>query len=168
MLPPQVGQAALGEGVRRPIPDLPSTWAPISSFLGDHAGFQASLAEALALERADASAHIVVVGDGAPWVWTLGDALCPTALQVLDYPHAVQHAAEAAQALFPPAPGLDRLLVATIERALLAEQIDELFHGLEACAFAARGRDLAALATCGPLRLYVTLRSDLRPTGSYN
>lgn len=201
--------------------------------VGDHAGFQATLAEALALERADDCAHIVVVGDGAPWVWTLADALCPTALQVLDSPHAVQHATEAAQALFPPATGLDRLFVTTVERALLAGQIDELIHDLEACAFAARGRDRAALvalvryyrthrnrlrydyfrargvpcgsgavesahrhvlqkrmklagqhwdpvradrlaqlraalATCGPLRLYAAVRSDLRPTGSYN
>lgn len=201
--------------------------------LGDVAGFKQAVADALRLERADDSARLVVVGDGAAWVWTVADELCPTAVQVLDYPHAVQHAAEAAQILLPPASGLDRLFVATVERELTAGRIDGLIRDLEACAFAARGRDRAALvalvryyrthrnrlrydrfralgfpcgsgaiesahrhvlqkrmklagqhwdparadrlaqlraalATAGPRRLYAAIRSDLRPTGSYN
>lgn len=201
--------------------------------VGDLGGFKQALADALALERAEECARIVVVGDGAPWVWAVADDLCPTALQVLDYPHAVQHAATAAEVLFPPATGLGALFVAAIERRLLAGEIEALLRDLEACTFGTRGRDRlalrdllryyrthrnrmrydrfrawdlpcgsgavesahrhvlqkrmklagqhwapdradrlaqlrAALATCGPHRLYAAIRSDLRPTGSYN
>jgi len=201
--------------------------------VGDLVGFKQGLADALALERAEECARIVVVGDGAPWVWALADDLCPTALQVLDYPHAVQHATEAAEVLFASATGLGQLFVATIERRLQAGEIEALLRDLEACTFGTRGRDRAALrtltryyrthrnrmrydrfrawnlpcgsgaiesahrhvlqkrmklagqhwaperadrlaqlraalATCGPRRLYAAIRSDLRPTGSYN
>jgi hypothetical protein len=200
--------------------------------VGDLVGFKQALAAALALERAEECARIVVVGDGAPWVWAVADDLCPTALQVLDYPHAVQHAAEAAEVLVPPATGLGPLFVATVERRLQAGEIEALLRDLEACTFGTRGRDRAALlaltryyrtlrnrmryerfrawdlpcgsgaiesahrhvlpkrmklagqhwapdradrlaqlraalATCGPHRLYDAIRSDLRPTGSY-
>jgi hypothetical protein len=72
----------------------------------------------------------------------------------------VQHAAEAAQILFPPASGLDRLFVATVERELTAGGIDGLIRDLEACVFAARGRDRAALV--GLVRYYRTHRNRLR------
>ena len=203
--------------------------------VGDLVGFKQALATALALERADECPRIVVVGDGAPWVWAVAEALCPTALQVLDYPHAVQHAAEAAEILFPPATGtgLGALFVATVQRHLYAGDVEALLRDLEACTFGTRGRDRAALraltryyrthlnrmrydrfrawdlpcgsgaiesahrhvlqkrmklagqhwapdradrlaqlraalATCGPHRLYAAIRSELRPTGSYN
>jgi len=128
--------------------------------VGGPADLKPALAEALRLERVDDSARMVVVGDGAAWVWTLADELCPTAVQILDYPHAVQHAAEAAQTLFLPASGLDRLFVATVERELTAGRIDGLIRDLEACAFAARGRDRAALV--GLVRYYRTHRNRPR------
>ena len=113
--------------------------------LGDLEGFKAALTEALHLERAWECPRIVVVGDGAPWVWGLADELCPGAIQVLDYPHAVEHAATVAQVLFAPESGLDRLFMATLERQLNAGQINEVVRDLEACAFTARGRDRQAL-----------------------
>ena len=201
--------------------------------VGAPVGFKQAVAEALTLERAEDCDRIVVVGDGAPWIWALADEVCPTAIQVLDYPHAVQHATAAAEVLFPAGSGLDRLFVATIERYLQAGAIETLLRDLEACLFGTRGRDRialrdllryyrthrnrmrydrfrawglpcgsgaiesahrhvlqkrmklagqhwnperadrlaqlrAALATCGPSRLYAVVRSDLRPTGSNN
>ena len=229
----KVGLVARGEHIVQNKGRGLITEARFVARLGDTAGFTHALAEALTLERADDCERIVVVGDGAPWVWALADDRCPTAVQVLDDPHAVQHAAEAAAILFPPASGLDRLFVATVERALRAGRIEGLIGDLEACAFAARGRDRAALvalvryyrtnrhrlrydrfralglpcgsgavesahrhvlqkrmklagqhwdpvradrlaqlraalATCGPSRLYAAVRSHLRPTGSDN
>jgi hypothetical protein len=113
--------------------------------LGDLDGFKTALTEALHLERAWECPRVVVVGDGAPWVWGLADELCPGAIQILDYPHALEHAVTAAQVLFPPESGLDRVFVATIERQLNAGQVDEVVRELEACAFTARGRDRPAL-----------------------
>jgi hypothetical protein len=42
-----------------------------------------------------------VVGDGAAWVWSVAEDVCPDACQIVDWFHAVQHLAEAANTLFP-------------------------------------------------------------------
>lgn len=42
-----------------------------------------------------------VVGDGAAWVWTGAEEVCPDGRQIVDWFHAVQHLAEAAAALYP-------------------------------------------------------------------
>lgn len=42
-----------------------------------------------------------VVGDGALWVWNVAEDVCPDARQIVDWFHAVQHLAEAANALYP-------------------------------------------------------------------
>ena len=156
----KVGLVARGEHVVQNKGRGLITEARFVARVADHAGFKQDLAEALHLERAEACDRIVVVGDGAPWVWTLAGELCPTALQVLDYPHAVQHAAEAAQVIFPPASGLGRLFVATVERALTTGQVGPLIHELQACAFAARGKDRAALV--GLVRYYRTHAGRMR------
>jgi len=42
-----------------------------------------------------------VVGDGGLWVWSVAEAVCPDGRQIVDWFHATQHLAEAAQALYP-------------------------------------------------------------------
>jgi hypothetical protein len=42
-----------------------------------------------------------VIGDGAAWVWNVAEEVCPDGRQIVDWFHAVQHLAEAAQALYP-------------------------------------------------------------------
>lgn len=45
--------------------------------------------------------RLVVIGDGAPWIWNLSDEHFPGAVQVLDYYHAKEHLCELAKALYP-------------------------------------------------------------------
>jgi len=45
---------------------------PFVARVGDLVGFKQAVADALTLERADDARRIVVVGDGAPWVWAPG------------------------------------------------------------------------------------------------
>jgi hypothetical protein len=72
--------------------------------LGDVAAFEPVL-WALAVEHAIPYAGVVVVtADGAPWIWRLADNYFPCAAQVVDWYHACQHLAEAAQARFPDDP----------------------------------------------------------------
>jgi hypothetical protein len=42
-----------------------------------------------------------VVGDGAAWIWNVAEDVCPDGRQIVDWFHAVQHLADAAQALHP-------------------------------------------------------------------
>jgi hypothetical protein len=42
-----------------------------------------------------------VIGDGAAWVWNVAEDVCPDGRQIVDWFHAVQHLAEAANALYP-------------------------------------------------------------------
>jgi Uncharacterised protein family (UPF0236) len=40
---------------------------------------------------------VIVLGDGAPWIWTIADEHFPGALQIVDLYHARQHVAELAK-----------------------------------------------------------------------
>jgi hypothetical protein len=42
-----------------------------------------------------------VVADGAAWIWNVAEEVCPDGRQMVDWFHAVQHLAEAANALYP-------------------------------------------------------------------
>jgi len=68
---------------------------------------------ALAVERqVPQAADVAVVADGADWIWNLADDLFPDAVQtrtcggagVVDWYHATQHVAAAAEALYPNDP----------------------------------------------------------------
>ncbi len=87
--------------------------------LGDFAGFKQAVADALRLERADDSARVVVVGDGAAWVgrWRMNSARRPCRSSTTRMPAACGRGR--ADPL-PSASGLDRLFVATVERELTA------------------------------------------------
>ena len=113
--------------------------------LGNYDAFKKGLTEVLTLERAWECEQLVFLGDGAPWVWASADEVCHGAVQILDYPHAVQHANAAAQVLFAPGDGCADLFVGTIERMLWEGRVEDIVHDLEACAFTARGRSRQAL-----------------------
>ncbi len=42
-----------------------------------------------------------VTGDGAAWIWNVAEDVSPDGQQIVDWFHAVQHVADAAQALYP-------------------------------------------------------------------
>lgn len=42
-----------------------------------------------------------VTGDGAAWIWNVAEDVSPDGRQIVDWFHAVQHLADAAQALYP-------------------------------------------------------------------
>lgn len=57
---------------------------------------------ALAVERqVPQAAEVVVVADGADWIWNLADDLFPDAVQIVDWYHATEYLAHAAEALYP-------------------------------------------------------------------
>jgi hypothetical protein len=91
------------------------------SRLADHQTFT-RLAHAELHRRGTEAAGVVVgVMDGAAWEQTFLDRYRPDAVRVLDFPHALQHLAAAAQATF----GVGTAAAA----AWLAAQADALKHG---------------------------------------
>jgi hypothetical protein len=114
------------------------TQARFVARLGDYEGFKHALTDILTLERAWECPHLVVIGDGAPWVWTLADEVCYGATQILDYPHAIAHATETARVIFGTDDHLVALWTRTVERLLWEGRVDDLVHEVEACVFGAR------------------------------
>lgn len=94
--------------------------------------FAPVLEEALEVENIDDVGKVVWLGDGAVCNWTLADQLCPDAVQILDWHHAVEHAVDCGKVLLgeesPWIPVWQRraeeLLAAGDPDAVIAELMD--------------------------------------------
>lgn len=74
-----------------------------TSVLGTKEDFTPAL-WALAVKRKVPTAlKRTTVGDGALWIWNVAEDVCPDGTQIVDWFHAVEHLAEAAQAIYPDA-----------------------------------------------------------------
>ncbi len=89
-----------GQLVERPH-TTPSAYTAV---LGEVTAFEAALQRFITAHELDAVADLTVLADGAAWIWRLADAYFPDRLQIVDWYHACQHLAQAAQALFPAQP----------------------------------------------------------------
>lgn len=97
----EVRTAAIGQ-VTQAAGDLRTTALSYVSHLTNAETFRRLvLAECTRREVADASA-VVAVSDGAPWIQDLLDLQCPQAVRILDFAHAAEYLAQAAQAAFGP------------------------------------------------------------------
>ncbi len=67
--------------------------------LGNQEEFRTALKAALDAELADDVMHIIWLGDGAKENWTMASELCPFAIQILDFMHAIQNAMTCAKVL---------------------------------------------------------------------
>ena len=98
--------------------------------------FAPVLEEALEVENIDEVGKVVWLGDGAVCNWTLADQLCPDAVQILDWHHAVEHAVDCGKVLLgEESPWLpvwqrraEELLAAGDPDALIAELMDCVPH----------------------------------------
>lgn len=81
----------------RPLRDPSSTTYLASFACASEFGLQLrQAAQARAIARA---AQIILIGDGAAWIWELGRSCFPQALQILDYYHASEHVSDLAKLL---------------------------------------------------------------------
>ncbi len=103
---------------------------------------------------------VVAVTDGAAWCQGFIDLHRPDAVRVLDFPHAVEHLGQAAQAAFGPG--------TPAASAWLGQQAHALRHGAEAAVLTALA-DVAATPALGAearavvdgVHAYLTSRRDL-------
>jgi hypothetical protein len=84
----KVAVVARGESI---IPDKTVLEPRYVAVLGGQDEFRAALKAALDAESADDVMNIIWLGDGAADNWTLASELCPFAIQILDFIHAVQN-----------------------------------------------------------------------------
>lgn len=93
--------------------------------------------EALAAQlwpRADAlgAAHrrVVVLGDGAPWIWNLAAELFPRRVEILDWYHADEHVSTVARMLYGEGTAKARLWRQTQLDRLWTDAIDQVIEAL--------------------------------------
>jgi len=91
------------------------------------------------------AAEVVIVGDGAPWIKNLADELFPTATQVLDWPHVVEHIVATANAIFGDTDPCVELWRRRACDLIWSGDIDTVLDELSACAFLAQGKKREAI-----------------------
>jgi hypothetical protein len=80
------------------------------------------------LDRAE---KIVVMGDGAPWIWNLAEEYFPNCVQIVDLYHAREHLSELAKKLYPNDSAAQKAWLKVHQDALLDEgKIEELVAAL--------------------------------------
>jgi len=142
--------------------------------LGGQPEFKRALAAALSAERADEVETVVWLGDGARENWTLADDLAPSAIQVLDIPHAIHWAMLCGKAFLGEGHCLLPHWEARIHQLIDADSPDGAIAELMACLpFAANDDQLAALddvvgyyRTNEKRMRYQTFRARGLPVGS--
>jgi len=127
-------------------------------------GFKQKLDAALAVENAIEAERVVWLGDGAPWIWNAPEELCPGAVQVLDWSHAIEHAATCGKALLGEGSPLLQLWVGRVADLLWSGELTLLEHELEACLFLVHGKakNKARKAIADLQRYYRTHRHRIR------
>jgi hypothetical protein len=93
--------AGSGEQARGRQDDLKLRRHGYRAVLGDKETFATALKVELARRRVQDASKITTVNDGADWIWDLVQRCLPTRrVEVLDWPHALQNLAKAANAAF--------------------------------------------------------------------
>lgn len=75
---------------------------------------------------------MAVTADGAPWMWHLTADLFPCSTQIVDYYHASQHLAEAAQALYPTDAQAAQRSTTQTKEYLLTDEVWKIIAALHA------------------------------------
>ena len=103
-----------------------------TAVLGDVEQFAPAL-WALSVEHSVPYAgQVAVTADGAPWIWHLTADLFPCSTQIVDYYHASQHLAQAAQALYPTDAQAAQHWTTQTKEYLLTDEVWKIIAALHA------------------------------------
>jgi hypothetical protein len=111
------------------------------------AEFRQDLTRLISLERGWDCPHVAFLGDGAPWIWNMASEICPNAVQILDFMHAVGAAARPADMLFADDNIMKSVWMDTVSAWLATGRVVELIAQLQQCAFITRGKLRDAFVT---------------------
>ena len=109
------------------------TEARYVAHLGTVEHFKEHMREALRVEKATQAQEIVWLGDGAHWNWNMADKLIPTAIQILDPMHAIEHASTCAKILFSDDNVMVKIWVERVKSILYQDRPSTLLLELRAC-----------------------------------
>lgn len=119
---------------------------------------------ALAVEQqVPYAGHVAVTADGAPWIWNLAADLFPCSNQIVDWYHAVQHLADAAQARYPTDPQAAQTWTAQLKELLIK---DEVWKVIAALRQAGLSQAAAYFEEHQYRMLYAMFRAEGYPIGS--
>lgn len=102
------------------------------------ATFEDNLEQALHSHKKKRPETVLWLGDGAAGYWNIAERACPNAVQILDWYHVMEHAADCAKHLFDETSLQRCWLDACKNRLLCPSGITQLLDELEACLFLTR------------------------------
>lgn len=88
----------------------------------------AALAQSVGIQRAR---QVVILADGAKWIWNLAEEQFPGAVQIVDVYHARQHVWDVVHAAFAADPSLGEEWAKTVIEQLNEGHIDEVIAAIE-------------------------------------
>jgi hypothetical protein len=101
-------------------------WRDFAATLGDVTAFTPRVFALARRSGAHRTQELVLLGDGAVWIWHLGAALFPEALQILDYWHMTQHLYAVAAVRYPGNSADQRAWVHTCQAALEQDAVEHV------------------------------------------
>jgi hypothetical protein len=102
--------------------------------------FEDELEQALDSHSIGRPDTVVWLGDGAAGFWNIAQRVCPQAHQILDWYHAIEHAADCAKILFEGDTAWQTIWIATIKVHLMRPGgIETILDDVESCLFLADG-----------------------------
>lgn len=102
-----------------------------AAVLGDVEAFAPALWALAVTVGFPQAADTCITSDGAAWIWNLVGDLFPDSVQIVDWFHACQHLALAAQASFPDNPVQSAAWTHTMRDALFEGQVWRIIQALE-------------------------------------
>jgi hypothetical protein len=96
----------------------------------DSEAFRPIVAEVYQQARGPQAAEVIVLADGAHWIWNVVEELIPHAVQILDFSHAKQYLWEAAKLIYGADSAFVRPWVKEREALLFADQVAQVITHL--------------------------------------
>lgn len=116
-----------GETVEQPV----AANTTYTAVLGDVEQFASALWALAVAHDFPQAANTCITSDGAAWIWNLVTDCFPDSVQIVDWFHACQHLAQAAQALFSDKPAQAAAWAKLMQTALFEGQLWQIIQPLE-------------------------------------
>jgi len=113
------------------IPEMHTVPLAYAAVLGDVEAFAPVLVQAAQAQGFFEASQSSIPADGATWIWGIADRYFPQSTQIVDWYHARQHLADAAQARFPDQPQQAATWFQTQSQILFEGPLDTLLTDLK-------------------------------------
>jgi hypothetical protein len=125
----------------------------------DSETFRSIFTEVYRYARGERAAEVIVVADGARWIWNMGEDLLPHAVQILDFSHAKAYLWDAAKIIYGAGSAFVTPWVKEHETLLLEDKVQQVITHLHAF--------LDIRPTLAPIRHYFEQNHGRMRYGTY-